>query len=99
MEEEIFDFFDKFSASVHKMAEEKVKKKLEQRKKNQIKAQNDSFTKHKKSESMKKYWEKKKLEPILKEEEKERLIENVRSECTCFLGHAPCPYCEKYREE
>jgi hypothetical protein len=85
----IFNMFDTISRKMHDLGEIRAKKIQERRKE----AQNNPFTRKRKSEAMKKYWADKKQKEIDDKEGRKLTYEYNRSHCTCHLGNPPCSFC------
>ena len=91
MSQDVFDSVVSFCKKISKQVTKIDKIKAERARQNRIKAQNDPFTKKLKSDSMKKFYEKKREE----EAEQEAIDEYYcqPTSCYCHLGNPPCSYC------
>lgn len=87
--DEVWNGLENFSKAMNEL----YKKKEERARQNRIKAQNNPYTKRRKSEAMKKYWKEKKQKAIDELVRVKDCYEYSQECCVCHLGNPPCGYC------
>lgn len=97
MSDDPFAFGMALSRELHRLGEIRADKIAERRRA----AQNRPITKARKSESMKRFYARKRAAEKEAEEEREyRVLAGPYEGCTCHLGNPPCSWCtDSYRCE
>ena len=86
------DIFDRVG-EVSQVMNNLYKKKAEAIRQRRIKAQNNPFTKRRKSKSMKKYWKERRNKEVEEREVQKARDAYIPESCYCHLGNPPCSWC------